>query len=214
MLTCTRYTCFVLNPRKRRTRQVVSVRAEASPTLYDAVVVGGGISGLCTAQVLSADHSTSVPNFLLTEARGRLGGNITSCENAEGYIWEEGPNSCTPSDGFLKMAVSVGIDQELVLGDSKAPRFVYWDKKLRKTPSGPDALTFDLLSPWGKIRAGLGAIGIKPSPPEGTEETVEEFITRNLGVEVFQRLIEPFCSGVYAGDPSKLSIEAAFGKAS
>jgi len=57
------------------------------------------------------------------------------------------------------------VEKELVLGDPKAPRFVYWDGRLRKTPSGPDILTFDLMSPWGKIRAGLGAIGIKPPPP-------------------------------------------------
>ena len=30
---------------------------------------------------------------------------------------------------------------------------------------------------------------------QGREESVKEFVTRNLGQEVFERLIEPFCSG-------------------
>jgi protoporphyrinogen/coproporphyrinogen III oxidase len=63
--------------------------------------------------------------------------------------------------------VDSGCDKELVFGDPTAPRFVFWENKLRKTPSGPDAVTFDLLSIVGKIRAGLGAIGIKPPMPGG-----------------------------------------------
>jgi protoporphyrinogen oxidase len=46
------------------------------------------------------------------------------------------------------------------------------------------------------------------------EESVEQFIRRNLGAEVFERLIEPFCSGVYAGNPAKLGMQAAFGRVS
>ena len=61
--------------------------------------------------------------------------------------------------------VDAGIAEDLVFGDPKAPRFVFWNKKLRPTPSGPDVLTFDLLSIWGKIRAGLGAAGIKKPLP-------------------------------------------------
>jgi protoporphyrinogen oxidase len=57
-----------------------------------------------------------------------------------------------------------------------------------------------------QIRAGLGAVGIKKGMPD-YEESVEQFIRRNLGAEVFERLIEPFCSGVYAGDPSKLGMK-------
>lgn len=32
--------------------------------------------------------------------------------------------------------MDAGVADQLVLGDPKAPRFVYWDKKLRPTPSG------------------------------------------------------------------------------
>ncbi len=45
---------------------------------------------------------------------------------------------------------------------------MYWEKKLRPVPSGLDAFTFDLMSIGGKIRAGLGAIGlINQSMPGG-----------------------------------------------
>eukprot|EP00884_Botryococcus_braunii_P002368 jgi/Botrbrau1/12131/Bobra.0186s0047.1 len=178
--------------------------------VYDCVVVGAGISGLVTAQALLKDHKDAVSRVLVTEARDRVGGNITTMEG-DGYRWEEGPNSFQPNDAMLKAAVDAGCAPDLVMGDPKAPRYVYWAKKLRPTPSGPDILTFDLLTLLGKIRAGLGAIGLKEKAP-GYEESVEQFVRRNLGDEVFQRLIEPFCSGVYAGDPAKLSMKAAFGK--
>ncbi|CAN4112705.1 unnamed protein product [Withania somnifera] len=173
----------------------------------DCVVVGAGISGLCMAKVISADY----PNLLVTEARDRAGGNITTVER-DGYLWEEGPNSFQPSDPMLTMAVDCGLKDDLVLGDPDAPRFVLWKGKLRPVPAKPTDLPFfDLMSIPGKLRAGFGAIGLRPSPP-GYEESVDQFVRRNLGDEVFERLIEPFCSGVYAGDPSKLSMKAAFGK--
>lgn len=163
-------------------------------------------------QALNTEHGSEVGSFLVTEARDRVGGNITSVsDESKGLLWEEGPNSFQPSDAVLKAAVDAGCVDDLVLGDPKAPRFVYWEGRLRPTPSGPDVVTFDLMSLLGKIRAGLGAMGIK-SPMPDYEESVEQFVRRNLGDEVFYRLIEPFCSGVYAGDPTKLSMKAAFGK--
>lgn len=179
---------------------------------YDCVIVGAGISGLCTAQALATKHSGDVKNVLVTEARDRVGGNITTVQKG-GYLWEEGPNSFQPSDPILTMVVDSGLKEELVLGDPTAPRFVYWQGKLRPVPAGPaDLPFFDLMTIQGKLRAGLGALGLRPPPPVGREESVEEFVRRNLGAEVFERLIEPFCSGVYAGNPAKLSMKAAFGR--
>lgn len=189
------------------------VRAQAGAArdspVYDVVIVGGGLSGLVAGQALAAKHGIS--NFLVTEARERVGGNITSMEG-NGYVWEEGPNSFQPNDAMLQIAVDSGCEKDLVFGDPNAPRFVWWENKLRPVPSGLDAITFDLMSFPGKIRAGLGAIGLFKDPMPDKEETVKEFISRNLGEQVFARLIEPFCSGVYAGDPAKLSMQAAFQK--
>ncbi|KAM7276555.1 hypothetical protein ACFE04_018421 [Oxalis oulophora] len=126
-----------------------------------------------------------------------------------------GESTISPSkdatDG-LNSAVDSGLKDDLVLGDPNAPRFVLWNGKLRPVPSGlGDLPFFDLMSIGGKLRAGFGALGLRPPPPLH-EESVEEFVRRNLGAEVFERLIEPFCSGVYAGNPAKLSMKAAFGK--
>jgi protoporphyrinogen/coproporphyrinogen III oxidase len=136
--------------------------------ILDAIVVGAGISGLTTALALRTNHAAAVRSLLVTEARDRVGGNITSMANdEEGLLWEEGPNSFQPNDFMLKAAVDAGVVNELVFGDPQAPRFVMWEGRLRPTPSGPDVVTFDLMSPLGKIRAGLGAIGIKaPMPGE------------------------------------------------
>lgn len=136
---------------------------KSNASVLDCVIVGGGISGLCIAQALSTKHRNS--NLMVTEARERVGGNITTVER-DGYLWEEGPNSFQPSDPMLTMAVDSGLKDELVLGDPNAPRFVLWNGKLRPVPSGlTDLPFFDLMSFPGKLRAGFGALGLRPPPP-------------------------------------------------
>lgn len=138
----------------------------SAPHSVDCVIVGAGISGLSIAQALVTKHSDAVSGGLIvTEARDRVGGNITTVER-DGYLWEEGPNSFQPSDPMLTLAVDSGLKDDLVLGDPNAPRFVLWDGKLRPVPSKPtDFPFFDLMSFSGKLRAGFGAIGFRPLPP-------------------------------------------------
>lgn len=180
----------------------------SKPTEVDTLVVGSGISGSTLAYRL---HTSSSHSLLLTEARNVVGGNVIS-RKRDGYIWEEGPNTFQPATHIMRLAVDLGLKDDIVLADHSLPRFVYWNAKLFALPLGPkDLPTFNLLSPWGAIRAGLGAMGfVLPAPR--TEESIKQFITRHLGAEVFAKMIDPFVSGVYAGDPSKLSMSAAFKK--
>ncbi|GFQ01200.1 protoporphyrinogen oxidase chloroplastic [Phtheirospermum japonicum] len=93
-------------------------------------------------------------------------------------------------------SVDSGLKDELVLGDPNAPRFVLWNGKLRPVPSKLTDMPFlDLMSFPGKIKVGFRAIGLCPPPP-GHEESVEDFV-RRIDDEVFEGLIEPFCSGAY-----------------
>ena len=183
-------------------------RSEANQPL-DVLVVGAGISGLTIAYELAIAKQHSV---LVAEAQDRVGGAITSASNDEGYLWEEGPNSFQPAPELLRLAVEVGLKDELVLADGKLPRFVFFNGKLNALPmSPPKAIASKLLSWGGKIRLALGAIGFA-RPAMAGEESVDQFFARLLGRQAVERLVAPFISGVYAGDPKRLSARAAFSK--
>ncbi len=175
----------------------------------DVLIVGAGISGLTIAHELAIAKKYRV---LVAETQDRVGGAITSAKNDEGYQWEEGPNSFQPAPELLRLAVQVGLKDELVLADGKLPRFVFLNGKLNALPmSPPTAIASKVLTWGGKIRLALGAIGFA-RPAMAGEESVDQFFSRILGRQAVERLVAPFISGVYAGDPQRLSAKAAFSK--
>lgn len=185
-----------------------SQATEANQPL-DILVVGAGISGLTIAHELAIAKQHRV---LVAEAQDRVGGAITTASNDQGYLWEEGPNSFQPAPELLRLAVDVGLKDELVLADGKLPRFVFLNGKLNALPmSPPSAIATKVLTWGGKIRLALGAIGFT-RPAMAGEESVDQFFTRLLGKQAAERLVAPFISGVYAGDPKRLSASAAFSK--
>lgn len=187
------------------------------------LVVGSGVTGATTASRLV--HS-GVEDVICTEARSVVGGNLVSRE-ADGYLWEEGPNTFQPTPAILRLASELDLLDDLVLADHRLPRFVLWNDELYPLPMTLKDIVadFKLLSLGGKLRAAWGALGlVAPAAREGKapgddsqvirlrpeDESVQDFVTRHLGREAFLKLIDPFVSGVYAGDASKLVMAAAF----
>ncbi len=61
-----------------------------------------------------------------------------------------------------------------------------------------------LLSPWGKLRAGLDLL----LPAHRSDAvSVGELVGRRLGREVKDRLVEPIVGGIYGGDVDELDAQ-------
>lgn len=173
-------------------------------TKVQALVLGAGISGLSTAFALK---KASIDTLLL-EAAPRPGGVIKSVK-CDGYLVECGPQSFSGNSHVTALCHDLGIIDERILADSYAPRYVLINGKLQLVPMSPPSLLFSPLMGGGTRTAILRDIFGKSQAPE-PDESVASFIRRKYSATLLDRLVGPFVSGIYAGDPEKLSLRAAF----
>lgn len=179
-------------------------------------VVGGGVSGLAAAHRLLVSGADVKP-FVL-EASDHVGGVLRTEIEGEWTI-EGGPES------FLSMKPrGIGLARELGLDDrfqwtrdDTRGSFLLRDGHLHPMPEGltgliptrlgPMAKT-KLVTPLGKARMALDFV-IPPRKGDD-DETLESFVTRRLGRDVYLHLIEPLMAGIYSGSGAELSLAATF----
>lgn len=169
-----------------------------------ALVAGGGISGLVCAYAL---RKAGIDAHLF-EASPRPGGVIQSVTR-DGFLIELGPQSFSATAQLRVLIQELGISDQIVQAPTRAPRYVLVEGTLRPVPLSPPAFfTSSLISAstkWGLVRDLLG----KSCPPV-TDESVAAFVRRKFSPQLLDRLVGPFVSGVYAGDPERLSFRSAF----
>ncbi len=163
------------------------------------VIIGAGLTGLTLAFYLKKQGK----EVLIVEKNAKTGGVIQSVKDDE-FIYEKGPN--TGVVGNPEVA-ELFEDLEglctLELADPSAKRRLIWKNgKWRAIPSGLfSAITTPLFTLGDKFRI-LG----EPFRKKGTnpDENLADFVKRRLGVSFLNYAVDPFISGVYAGDANYL----------
>ncbi len=170
----------------------------------DVAVAGGGISGLaCAYRLQQLGRSVT-----LLESSAEPGG-LMGTARQDGFLFETGPQSFQGTETMLALARELGIEGELCEADPKAPRYILRRGKLIEVPLTPQALlSSSLLGLKSRLKVASEAFRRTKAPSE--EESIADFVRRKFGHEILEYLVTPFVSGVYAGDPEKLSLSAAF----
>lgn len=167
-------------------------------------VLGAGITGLSAAWHLRQAGFEVV----VYEAAPRPGGVI--CSRREGpWLAEGGPNTVLETSPRITTWVDqLGLATRRTYSDpSASARFIVRNGRPVSLPtSGPGFFLGSTYSLAAKLR-------LLAEPFIGKamkEESIAEFVERRLGREFLDYAIDPLVTGIYAGDPTRLSVQHAF----
>lgn len=179
-------------------------------------IIGAGISGLaCALRLHAIDPDLDV---VVYERDVRAGGKILT-EHIDGFMIEAGPDAFLSSKpGGVILSHELGLDRRLIspIADNQRS-FVLSKSRLTPLTQGLTGLVPSelrpmfgsrLLSPIGKARLVM-ELAIPPRRGTG-DESLASFVSRRLGRETYERMIEPLLSGIFAGDGANLSLAATF----
>jgi oxygen-dependent protoporphyrinogen oxidase len=188
--------------------------------MKDFIIVGGGIAGLSAAYY--ALKTSADIQVTLLEAGDSWGGKITTDRvpfEGGDFIIEGGPDTFLATKPW-----GVALCKELGLADRlhgtnphQKNTYVLHKHKLQSLPDGlammiptniPSILKSQLVSWPGKVRMGLDFL--LPAQNGQHDESLGQFVSRRLGREAYENLIEPLMSGIYAGDGDQLSLRSTF----
>jgi protoporphyrinogen/coproporphyrinogen III oxidase len=169
------------------------------------IVCGAGLTGLATAWHLRRSGA----DVTVLDAADTVGGVVQSTRR-DGYLVEHGPNSCTLTTELSMMVDALGLRSLLREASPQARRrYIVRDGRALAVPMSPLAmLRSPLLSFGAKLRLLREPFIARRTAD--SDESVADFVSRRLGDEPLTWAVDPFVSGVYAGDPAQLSVRHAF----
>jgi len=175
------------------------------------VVVGAGVAGLSFAW--HALRRAPDLDILVLDGADRVGGNVRTLRR-DGCVVELGPDAFLAMENSAVGTLCEAVGAAPLLGPAQAGKvLVARGTALHPLPEGlamglPRSFSqmagTALLSPWGKLRAGLDLF--LPAHRDAAV-SVGELVGRRLGQEVKDRLVEPIVGGIYGGDVDELDAQ-------
>src|ERR1041384_368550 len=184
------------------------------------VIIGGGIAGLAAAYY--ATKKLSDTQITLIESSDRWGGKISTDRvefDGGQFIIEGGPDTFLATKPYaIALCKALGLGERLHgTNPNQKNTYVLHHNKLEPLPDGlamtiptnvQAMLKTHLVSWFGKARMGFDFI--QPAKAVNGDESLGTFVSRRLGREAYENLIEPLMSGIYAGDGDALSLASTF----
>lgn len=168
------------------------------------VVIGGGLSGLFTALAIAQRGEGDV---VVLEKAGLPGGVAGTIER-DGFMLEQAVGSMTlPHPDLSPLLDMIGVEMRAASPEASA-RHLFTGGRLVELQASPGLLLAPIVSWPARLRVLL-EVWQRDGRPD-PEETLAAFFERHFGREAGGLIAWLLASGVFAGDPRRLSVRAAF----
>ena len=172
-------------------------------------IIGGGISGLSVLHYLKQRFGNEVETTLY-ERESQVGGTIRSFKN-DSCLFEWGPNGFLDNQPtVLELIDGFGVTDQLIEANpTSRHRYIQLNGQLISVPTGPLGLIgTSLLSLKDKCALIAGLFKKNLS----TDRTIYDYVSQRFSEGIAESIVDPFISGIYAGDIRRLHMASAFPK--
>lgn len=167
--------------------------------MKNIAIVGAGITGLSAAFYAKKNGDT----VTVFEKDSHVGGVIRTFRK-NGFVYETGPSTSVVS---LPEVVELFEDLKITNLLEDAPslagnRYILKKGSLHALPSGPLS---GLSTPLFSFKDKFGIL-LEPFRKRGEDpnETLSSLVRRRLGESILDYAVDPFVSGIYAGNPDQM----------
>jgi oxygen-dependent protoporphyrinogen oxidase len=178
-------------------------------------ISGGGISGLALAYRLLKESKTL--RVSLIEKAPRIGGWLQTYRKRE-YLFEKGPRSLRVTNGSHTLELLKDLDlTPMPTSPSANSRYIFCSTNSEPSQIHELPNSFGSIFKSSLMKSMLPNMltmqlrqALKFGKSDQSDQTIHEYFSSQFGEEFSRKFMGALCSGIFAGDPEKLSLKECF----